>query len=235
MEPNKDLMRNTIIAAPCSEKWEDMTGDDRARLCAKCDLHVVNTFMLTDEEVLAALEKVHKGERICMRIYKRKDGTFMTRNCPVGIQKIRERMFKAAVWMASGLSLLLSLAANALPAGSTKPGTSTAKKKPVWHSKVTQLDCDGTHTKPKPRGGVPKISAPDFMVPLAGLPAPPQVPQVQDKPKGPEYIVPSKPKTSTDATTGDAAPAEEKPPENITPHQRLKSKGVVQVKPAESK
>lgn len=244
MEPDKDLMRNTMIAAPCSEKWEDMTGDDRARLCAKCDLHVVNTFMLTDEEVLASLEKIHKGERICMRIYRRQDGTFMTRNCPVGVQRIREKAFKAAVWMASGLSVLLSLAANALPASSGKPGNSN-KKKPVWHSKVSQNECDGTHTKPKPRAGVPKISAPEFMIPTAGLPAPylPPLPQTKEVSKGPEMIVPSKPAT-VGGTTGDAdtsttasdssSSSEIKPQENITPDERLKSKGVVQVKPSSS-
>lgn len=143
LEADKDLMRKTNIAAPCSESWDDMTGDDRARLCAKCDLHVVNTFMLTDEEVLATLARAHKGER----------------------------MFKAAVWMAGGLSLLLSLAANALPAGGNSNGgnstggagngktSATIKKKPVWHAKLTQSTCESKTTKPKQKTGAPKVIA----------------------------------------------------------------------------
>lgn len=184
LEADKDLMRKTMIAAPCSEKWDDMTGDDRARLCAKCDLHVVNTFMLTDEEVLATLARVHKGERVCMRIYRRPDGTFMTRNCPVGIQKIRERVYKAAVWMAGGLSLMLSLAANALPAGGNSNGgnstggagngktSATFKKKPVWHAKLTQSTCESKTTKPKQKTGAPKVNAPSHMTPMMGPPPP---------------------------------------------------------------
>lgn len=234
MEPNerdKDLMRRTLIAAPCSEKWEDMSGDDRARLCAKCDLHVVNTFMLTDEEVLAALEKVHKGERICMQIYRRQDGTFMTRNCPVGIQRIRERVFKAAVWMASGLSVLLSMAANALP---TTPVNAPTKKKPgSWHGTVTQSAWDGTRTKSKSRAGLQKLGTPHRTL---GVPYIPQLPAIAP-PKRPELIVPSKPQTkTTDDTTGDAsssaATASSTKPR--TSEDLLKSKGVVQVKPSSS-
>lgn len=187
MDELKDLMRNTQIAAPCSVKWDDMTGDDIARMCAQCNLHVVNTFMLTDEEVLASLQRIHKGERICMRVYRRADGTFMTRNCPVGIQRIRERVHNAAAWLVTGLSMLISMAANAVAAPSQSTaaaGTSGAqaaqetksakKKKPLWHSKVTAADCGDTKKKKKP-GASKIIKQPDWlMMPTADCRRPQQ-------------------------------------------------------------
>jgi hypothetical protein len=218
MDEVKELMRTTQIAAPCSVKWEDMTGDDRARLCAQCDLHVVNTFMLTDKEVLDALQRIHKGERICMRVYRRSDGTFMTRNCPVGLQRIRERVHKVAAWIAAGLSVLVSLAANAAPSQSTA-GTKPAKKKPLWQSKVSANGCGQTQKRAQP--GVAKVKKLEFPIPTAGVPAP-----VVDTPPSPA-IEPTKPVQPT-TTTGQPTTTEPA----LTPEDVLKSKGVVEIKPA---
>lgn len=237
MDELKDLMRNTQIAAPCSVKWDDMTGDDVARMCAQCNLHVVNTFMLTDEEVLAALQRIHQGERICMRVYRRADGTFMTRNCPVGIQRIRERIHKAATWLAAGLSMLVSMAtsvaANAAPSQSTAAagtsginaaeGAKTAKKKkPLWQSKVTAAGCN--ETKKKKKGGASKIKQPDLLImPTAGLPAPGPVPPPLSE--QPPTTQPPSTQTPAPQTPANSDPA-------LTTQDELKSKGVVEVKPS---
>lgn len=218
----EDLMRNTPIAAPCSVKWEDMTGDDRARLCAKCDLHVVNTFMMTDEEALEALARVHKGERICMRVHRRSDGTFMTRNCPVGVQRIRERAYKVAAWIAGGLSMVLSLAASAMPPSTTK----VAKKKPIWHASVKASDCNTGGAKPKTNGnsGRRKFEIPQVVggLPAPNLPPPPVPAQL------PEYV-----------QVGPALTAEQLQQQRdttpiMTPADVLRAKGVVQINPAPS-
>ncbi|HEY9731969.1 MAG TPA: hypothetical protein V6C89_08655 [Drouetiella sp.] len=57
-----------------------MSGDDRSKLCSKCDLEVINTLLLSDQEVLEALLRVKRGERVCMRFFRRDDGTFITGN-----------------------------------------------------------------------------------------------------------------------------------------------------------
>jgi hypothetical protein len=49
------VLQNIRVASPCSAKWEDMTGDDRARLCAQCDKHVFNVSELTRAEAEALM------------------------------------------------------------------------------------------------------------------------------------------------------------------------------------
>jgi hypothetical protein len=39
----------------------------------------------------------HRGERLCGRIYRRADGTILTRDCPIGLRALRRRM-----WMLVG-------------------------------------------------------------------------------------------------------------------------------------
>ncbi|MBS1953767.1 MAG: hypothetical protein JST89_06275 [Cyanobacteria bacterium SZAS-4] len=74
------LMRSARIKSPCSVDWESMSGDDRIKLCGKCDLEVINTLVLSDAEVRHALLRVQNGERVCMRFFRRADGTFITGN-----------------------------------------------------------------------------------------------------------------------------------------------------------
>jgi hypothetical protein len=74
------IMRAARIKSPCSVDWESMSGDDRTRICGKCDLEVINTLLLSDEEVRQALSRVQRGERVCMRFFRRADGTFITGN-----------------------------------------------------------------------------------------------------------------------------------------------------------
>lgn len=216
----EDLMRNTPIAAPCSVKWENMTGDDRARLCAKCDLHVVNTFMMTDEEALEALARVHKGEHICMRVHRRSDGTFMTRNCPVGVQRIRERAYKVAAWIAGGLSMILSLAANAVP----PPVAKTAKKKPTWHSSIKASDCNSGDKQKTNKGGPRKFEIPQV---LGGLPAP-SLPPPPIPAQLPEYVQVSP------ALTPEQLKQQRDTTPIMTPADVMRAKGVVQINPAPS-
>lgn len=80
------------IASPCSEKWESMSGDDRVRHCAKCRLDVLDLRALTEPEVLALLKKVSGGERVCGRVYRRADGTVLTKDCPTGVALVRKRV-----------------------------------------------------------------------------------------------------------------------------------------------
>ena len=138
-------MKRAQIAAPCTAKWEEMTGDEKTRFCAQCKLNVHNAIEMTDEEVMLKIMSIAHGNRVCMRIYRRTDGTFMTKNCPVGVRRLQERARRAAAWLAGGLSVLVSLAANAQTAA-TKGKCENSAKKPVWHTKVT---ADATSTTVK--------------------------------------------------------------------------------------
>jgi hypothetical protein len=89
-----DRIDGLRIASPCPANWEQMTGDDRARLCALCNLQVYNIARLTRSEA-EALSRSTKG-RICARLYRRADGTIITKDCPVGLRAVRRRVARIA-------------------------------------------------------------------------------------------------------------------------------------------
>jgi hypothetical protein len=82
------------IASPCPVSWERMTGDDRVRFCDECKLQVYNIGEMTRAETEALIAKTEG--RLCARIYRRADGTVITRDCPVGLRAIRRRVTKSA-------------------------------------------------------------------------------------------------------------------------------------------
>lgn len=145
-----DVMKRAQIAAPCHVDWDTMSGDEKTRFCGDCKQNVYNASEMTDEEVLQLLERAKSGSRVCMQIYRRDDGTFLTKNCPVGLQRLRERAFaavrKTAGWIAGTLSLAVSLAASAAPTSSSGTATGLApnatppQKKPTWKSTI-KGDC----------------------------------------------------------------------------------------------
>jgi hypothetical protein len=73
-------------AKPCNQSWNEMTGDDRVRNCAACKLSVFNISEMTRDE---ATELIHSrtNQRLCIRLYRRGDGTVITRDCPGAAQK----------------------------------------------------------------------------------------------------------------------------------------------------
>src|SRR6478609_4004463 len=66
------------IAAPCEADWDSMFGDERVRFCAQCNLNVYNLSEMTksDAELLVARTE----GRLCVRFYRRTDGSILTRN-----------------------------------------------------------------------------------------------------------------------------------------------------------
>lgn len=88
------MLASARVASPCDRRWEDMPGDDRRRYCSDCGLHVHNFAAMTAEEAEAFLrENIPKG-RVCGLLYRRADGTVLTRDCPVGVARWR----RAAAW-----------------------------------------------------------------------------------------------------------------------------------------
>jgi hypothetical protein len=78
------------IASPCQASWEKMIGDERARFCQKCRLHVYNLSGMTEPEARQLLEE--REGKVCVRFYQRSDGTVMTKNCPVRFRTFRRRL-----------------------------------------------------------------------------------------------------------------------------------------------
>jgi hypothetical protein len=83
-------------AAPCSSKWEAASGGGRVRFCEQCQLQVYD-FM--DMDTAEARELVFQREEIKEPVlFKRKDGKFLTGDCPVGAQRrLTQRIFAVSV------------------------------------------------------------------------------------------------------------------------------------------
>lgn len=96
------------IAAPCSADWDAMVGTERARFCGQCRLNVYNLSGMTRREA----EQLIAGSegRLCVRFYRRADGTILTENCPVGLRALKRRLSRTASAAASAvLSFLAGL------------------------------------------------------------------------------------------------------------------------------
>ena len=79
------FLDNIAIAEPCQASWDDMSGDERVRSCGDCKLNVYNFSAMSRSE---AEEMVRTTEgRLCVRFYRRADGTVLTRDCPVGVRR----------------------------------------------------------------------------------------------------------------------------------------------------
>ncbi len=80
-------LEDVRIASPCKASWRKMKGDDRVRNCAKCELNVYNISEMSREE---AAELIANTEgRLCIRLWRRRDGTVITKDCPMEFRKLR--------------------------------------------------------------------------------------------------------------------------------------------------
>jgi hypothetical protein len=91
------------IASPCSANWDEMYGSERKRFCAECKLNVYNVSEMTKDE---AENFILRSEgRLCLRVFQRRDGTVITRDCPVGWARVKRRIsrvYSAALSIAGG-------------------------------------------------------------------------------------------------------------------------------------
>jgi len=81
-----------------------MYGDDRLRFCGECKLNVYNLSDMTKYDA-ENLFRLSEG-RLCVRYYQRPDGTILTKDCPVGWARVKERV---SIFAAAALSLAISL------------------------------------------------------------------------------------------------------------------------------
>jgi hypothetical protein len=105
------------IATPCPISWEQMTGDHRVRFCGHCQLNVYNISELSRtkaEKLIASTEG-----RLCARLYRRDDGTILTKDCPVGLRALRMRVSKRAAAVFAAFASISSVAYGQQSSGKT--------------------------------------------------------------------------------------------------------------------
>jgi hypothetical protein len=94
------------IASPCEAAWDDMAGTDRMRFCPLCHKTVYNLSAMTTEQAEKLIRQ--KEGRMCVRLYRRRDGTVLTSDCPVGLRAVRRRV---ALWVGAAAACLIGVVA----------------------------------------------------------------------------------------------------------------------------
>ena len=120
------LLRGVSVAAPCHESWDAMPGTDQVRSCERCQHKVYNLSEMSASEAESLIQSAEG--RLCVRFYRRADGTVMTKDCPVGTTAIRQKRIAqatagvaAAVGAASALSRPSPTLSTPLPVIQTTP------------------------------------------------------------------------------------------------------------------
>jgi hypothetical protein len=94
------------VASPCTADWGKMQGTDHVRRCAQCELNVYHLSNLTRDAAESLLLE-HEG-RLCVRFYRRADGTVLTRDCPIGLQAIRRQLARLVAGVAAMIAFLVA-------------------------------------------------------------------------------------------------------------------------------
>lgn len=93
---------DVAIGAPCNVDWKDMTGSNTVRTCSSCKLHVYNIAEMTRFEAEELLTS-KAGGQVCLKLFRRNDGTLLTKDCSLVrrmIDRSRQkiRIFAAAIF-----------------------------------------------------------------------------------------------------------------------------------------
>lgn len=93
MKENTNPLDNIRIASPCGADWNKMYGSERKRFCAECKLNVYNISEMTQDEAENLI--IRSEGRLCLKIFRRADGTVLSQNCPVGWARVKRRLTMA--------------------------------------------------------------------------------------------------------------------------------------------
>lgn len=97
----KSTLDKVRIAAPCSADWDDMFGNERVRFCDQCQLNVYNLSEMSKAEAERLIGQTEG--RLCVRFYRRQDGSIITQNCPVGLRAIKRKLSRVATAVATSV------------------------------------------------------------------------------------------------------------------------------------
>jgi ankyrin repeat protein len=100
----KDLLDTIRVESPCEVSWDSMIGNDQVRFCEHCNLTVSDLSQLSRKRALR-LVRASKG-RLCVRYYRRPDGSTVTKATQQKLYRIGRR---ASLIAAGAFSATLSL------------------------------------------------------------------------------------------------------------------------------
>jgi hypothetical protein len=144
--PELDPVDRIEIPTPCSVPWDSMHGDQRVRHCGSCRKNVYNVAELTRAQ---ALELIASREPVCLRIYRRADGTVVTNDCWSRLRAARRRWMWAFVAMLANIRWVRLVAMFVGIAGLWRlvhrPATGTAAVAPVTTAKPSIRSAEPPH------------------------------------------------------------------------------------------
>ncbi len=90
----KHPLHHVQVASPCKADWDQMIGDGRTRFCGQCNLNVYNLSGMTSDEAEGLITRTEGN--LCVRFYRRRDGSIITQDCPIGLRAAHTRV---SYWM----------------------------------------------------------------------------------------------------------------------------------------
>ena len=158
-EPQKSIhpIQSYREASVCQSTWEEMTGTDRYRICKQCSLCVYD---FTKLELPEAEALVFRREGISKpAFYRRQDGRFMTRDCPVGVQAGQKRMALVTGLMLLAIVLSVLIALPFLLPRPPKP-TVIIETPPATKTTPSLKKTPATTPETAPEAAAPTVQAP---------------------------------------------------------------------------
>lgn len=147
------ILDSIKIESPCTESWEEMTGDDRRRHCEICNHSVESISEMTRAEAAKLVEK--KGEnRLCLRyrVTPFGDIIFKPETSPLTFVWQRVSLLVATIMTIFGLSSPLSAECN-----NESNTESTSQKERTMLGRMPVREATPTPTD-KPRARMGKVT-----------------------------------------------------------------------------
>jgi hypothetical protein len=157
-------LHKVSVATPCPADWDRMVGGDRVRFCGQCQLNVYNLSAMSRDDAESLIARTEG--RLCVRFYRRRDGSIITDDCPVGLRAVKRRALRIKQALASAvLGCLAGIGANAAV---NKLGVMLLDSGIAWRPGVTQ----GTMIPPEKLH--PQVVPGDYTVPRPTAKRPPK-------------------------------------------------------------
>ncbi len=86
-----------------------MQGNEQVRHCSDCSLRVYNLSAMTKAE--ADFLFANSSGKLCVRLFRRSDGTVILDNCPVGLRRLRDKMISSLRVVAATIAAAISCVA----------------------------------------------------------------------------------------------------------------------------
>src|SRR5258707_1358050 len=87
-----------------------MKGDDKVRFCDSCQLNVYNFSAMSRAEAEQLI--LEKEGTLCATFYQRRDGTILTRDCPIALRALRRGLARVIATLGTAALIVIGTGMN---------------------------------------------------------------------------------------------------------------------------